>query len=580
MDYLPHGEGNIVSGKTFSHRFRRWLFAYTVVVMLFLGVMISAATIWPLYGRLKEAQENHLVNTAKTRAVAVDQWLRRGEDLARQISSRTMIRQKLEAYNAGEASLNELRAYSRPKLTDAMHLSDEVVGITRLAGSGRPVVQCGRPIAQKYWPPPPKDPFAVAVGDPFFSGGALYLVIRAPIINRRGKSVGVDLVLLDTSALRRLITDRSGLGKTGCVILGFKRQNLAYSFLSSCRQGAGIQPEPSPPAVVAGAMGKALLGSTRLISSDEKTIARASVQGSNWAVVVGMDGDELYGPVIRSLTHTLLLAAFFTAAALVGLWLLLRPLAGKMIFHTSELEEEVRERKRAQKELNRLNQELASEHEQRKELSKRLIELLEGVRREVARDLHDHTGQILTTLRMDLEEARASLPAEAESGKVKLDKATAKLNLVQRGVKDIARGLLPPTLDYVGLIPSLEALLDDCQASTGLEIRFFTKDVPERFDREKELALYRIAQEAITNVIKHAQAQRVHVNLVGRGEILSLSVEDDGVGFDPQGIAGGGMAQEHLGLILMKERVIQLGGEFSVDSRPGGGTHLVAEVPL
>lgn len=533
-----------------------------------------------MYGRLKEVQENYLLNTADTRAVAVEQWLRWGEDLARQISSRTMIRQKLEAYNAGEVTLGELRSYSRPKLIDAMHLAREVVGITRLGGSGRMVVQCGRGIGQEHWPPPAKDAFAVVAGNPFYNNGSLYLVIRAPIINRKKVKVGEDLVLLDTSSLRRLITDASGLGKTGCVILGFKRQAVAYSFFPSCPRELGAAPRIGPPAVVAGAMGLALLDSAKLIPSEKMTIARSPVRGSRWAVVVGMDGDELYGPVIRRLTQTLLLAALFTVAALGGLWLLLRPLAGKMLFHTSELEEEVRERERAQKELKRLHRELASEHEQRKELSKRLIDLLEGVRREVAQDLHDHTGQILTTLRMDIEEARAGLPPEAEDGKAKLAKATLKLNQVQKGVKDIAMGLLPPTLDYVGLVPSLGALFDDCRASSGLDIKFFTKDAPERFNRAKELALYRIAQEAITNVIKHAQAKKVHVNLVRRGDWLSLSVEDDGVGFDPGQVMGAGVSKDHLGLTLMKERMIQLGGEFSVDSRLGGGTHLVAEVLL
>ncbi|PIP46881.1 MAG: hypothetical protein COX16_07465 [Deltaproteobacteria bacterium CG23_combo_of_CG06-09_8_20_14_all_51_20] len=569
-----------MSADSFSPRFRRWLFGYSMAIILFLGVLIFGATIWPMYGQLKTAQENHLRESAETIAAAVEQWLQRGKALACQISSRTMIREKLEIYNEGKMSLHDLQLYTQSKLIDAMELSDEVAGITRLADDNQVVAQCGKSIPEKCRPEPPENLSNEAVGEPFYCDGSPYLVIRTQIVNRQGKKVGADLVLLTTSALRRLITDYSYLGERGCVILGFRRGDAAYSFFSSCRPHDGVRLSDGAPVTVTGPMGQAMLGADNLVSREKMTIARAPVAGSGWSVVVSIDWEDFYGPVIRRLTHTLWLPTAFTVVTLVGLWLLLRPLAGKMILHTSELEKEVRERKRAQEELNRLNQELASEYNKRKELSKRLIDLLEGVRRGVAQDLHDHTGQILTTLRMELEQARDALPSEAETIKSKLNKAMGKLSMAQKGLKSIARGLLPPTLDYVGLVPALEALFDDLRVSARLKIRFFTKDVPKRFAREKEVALYRIAQEAITNVIKHSQAEEVHVTLVGRGEVIILSVEDNGIGFEFSRILRDGVSQDHLGLTLMRERAIQLGGEFSVDSRPGGGTHLMVELPL
>jgi signal transduction histidine kinase len=213
--------------------------------------------------------------------------------------------------------------------------------------------------------------------------------------------------------------------------------------------------------------------------------------------------------------------------------------------------------------------------EERKALSRELINLLEGVRLDISRDLHDHTGQLLTTLRLSLNAAQRDLPPGGEGCRMQLAAASEKVDQVLGEIKAMARGLRPDTLDYFGLVPSLAALIDEQRAASGLDFHFFHNEIPAGFDREKALALYRIAQEALSNTIRHAHAANVHVSLVRREGRITLSVEDDGAGFEPAA-----RSVTSLGLTLMRERMLQLGGTLAVESAPGRGTHVAAEVAL
>lgn len=583
-------------GTELAQRLRRSLFTYSTLVLLALGVSVSAASIIPLYSRLQAAEENNLLTVAKSRASLVHEWLRRGRDLALQITSRTKIREMLQDYNAGRVSREELAAYTKPKLVDALKLSEEVLGITRLDRTGETAVSCGLAIPPACWPPPRKRPDLVQVGRPVHIGDYFCVVIRAGIKDRRGERVGTDLVALDTGVLRRLAGDATGLGASGQVILSFLERGRAYPFFHKMQE-PGRLPRP-----LRGPAAQALQRGTGLDSRGGTIFAAASIPQSDWVLAVGMCARELYAPVTRRLILTLSLAALLTLACLGGLWLLLRPLAGRMLIHTSELEAqidaktrelklELEARRRAedalQKTLDHLEirvrertAELEKSNRDRKELSRRLIDLLEGVRREVAMDLHDHAGQLLTTLKMDLEAVGEGLDSPEGDAARRLQEALAKVDRVLAGIRDIARGLRPDMLDYVGLAPSLEALFDHCRASAGLKISFFHRNIPRRFHRDQELALYRVAQEAVTNVIRHARAREVHVNLVRRGDIISLSVEDDGVGFDAGDAVSISRARGSLGLTLMRERMVHLGGEFTLESSPGRGAHIAAEVRL
>jgi PAS domain S-box-containing protein len=234
----------------------------------------------------------------------------------------------------------------------------------------------------------------------------------------------------------------------------------------------------------------------------------------------------------------------------------------------------------AEKDLKQANEKLLREHNQRKILSKRLIDLLEKDRRQIAMELHDHIGQILASLKMDIEMIQGKLEPEHRDLGGRITAAKKRTTQAIKDVKNISRGLRPGMLDALGLVPSLRGLFNEIQGQTDIDIHFFSRNVPKRFGPEKELALFRIAQEAMNNIVKYALAKKVFVNLVRKGEELSLSIEDDGIGFDQKKIMKATGKELTLGLLIMRERAEQLDGDFTLESQSGKGTHILVEIPL
>ncbi|HZR95755.1 MAG TPA: GAF domain-containing protein [Gaiellaceae bacterium] len=202
----------------------------------------------------------------------------------------------------------------------------------------------------------------------------------------------------------------------------------------------------------------------------------------------------------------------------------------------------------------------------------RVVSAQEAERRRLARELHDETGQALTSILLGLrtlEEARSVEDAREAIGEVR--------ELVRATLQDVRRlavDLRPTALDDFGLVPALERLVDTFREQTGIDVELHA-GVPDRLPAEIETALYRIVQETLTNVVKHARAGRVGILLTRKAHSVSVVVEDDGVGFEPSKTREGG-----LGLVGMRERVTLLGGRFEIESRPGYGTTFVVEVPL
>jgi signal transduction histidine kinase len=203
----------------------------------------------------------------------------------------------------------------------------------------------------------------------------------------------------------------------------------------------------------------------------------------------------------------------------------------------------------------------------------RVVTAQELERRRLARELHDETGQALTSILLGLrtvEEARDEAEMRASVAEVReLVRSTLQ------DVRQLAVELRPKALDDFGLVAALERLAESFGEQTGIAVVFESTLLAGRLPAEVETALYRIVQESLTNIVKHARADQVSI-VVGRKEnLVTVVVEDNGVGFDPARSRDGG-----LGLIGMRERVALLGGRLALESRPGAGTTFVAEVPV
>ena len=202
----------------------------------------------------------------------------------------------------------------------------------------------------------------------------------------------------------------------------------------------------------------------------------------------------------------------------------------------------------------------------------RVVEAQEAERRRLARELHDETGQALTSILLGLKGLEEQLGADDSRAAV-ADLRELVVSTLQ-DVRRLAVELRPTALDDFGLVAALERLTESFAEQSRIPVDFQSALPPQRLPEEVETALYRIVQESLTNVVKHAHASRVSVLLTRRNGSVAAVVEDDGRGFDPGEVPDGGF-----GLLGMRERVAALGGRLELESGESGTT-IVAEVPV
>jgi signal transduction histidine kinase len=212
--------------------------------------------------------------------------------------------------------------------------------------------------------------------------------------------------------------------------------------------------------------------------------------------------------------------------------------------------------------------------------SRLVIQAQEAERRRISGELHDQVGQILTAVKMSLHSLRqkSTAPDILDS----IEKSIAVIDEAVDLVRDLSVDLRPLLLDDFGLVVALRWYLDRQARNLGVPAELNTRSLNEedRFSSEVETACFRIVQEALTNVLKHAHATRVSITLERTGSDLILLITDDGVGFDVSGLRKGAAGTITLGLRGMEERVQAVGGSITIDSAPALGTELCARFPL
>jgi two-component system CheB/CheR fusion protein len=208
-------------------------------------------------------------------------------------------------------------------------------------------------------------------------------------------------------------------------------------------------------------------------------------------------------------------------------------------------------------------------------LAARLFLSQEEERRRIARELHDDIGQKLAVLQMDIEALRKELPDDPAAVKAKLDRIRERSGALSEEVRSISHQLHPSALDHLGIAVALKSLVEEFGVREGMVATFHSRHVPQNPRPEVAVTLYRIVQEALRNVAKHAGKTHVKVLLEGIDQQLRLEVRDFGEGFDMDGIKGNG-----LGLVSMAERARLIGGILAIQSALGEGTAISVTVPL
>lgn len=223
----------------------------------------------------------------------------------------------------------------------------------------------------------------------------------------------------------------------------------------------------------------------------------------------------------------------------------------------------------------RLFEQVRTGRERLQALSRRLVEAQETAGRRIARELHDEVGQALTGLMLTL---RICARTADEDMRTNLEEAMQVVNELMVRVRELSLDLRPAMLDDLGLLPALLWHFDRFAAQTGVQVNFkHTGLEGRRFTSEVETAAYRVVQEALTNIARHASVNEATVRAWVSEDMLGIQVEDRGTGFDPETVLTAGTTG---GLTGMYERVTLLGGQLIVESAPGHGTRLTAELPL
>jgi two-component system NarL family sensor kinase len=212
-------------------------------------------------------------------------------------------------------------------------------------------------------------------------------------------------------------------------------------------------------------------------------------------------------------------------------------------------------------------------------LPQRIIKAQEDERSRIAQELHDGINQLIASVKMRLHKVESSLPDLKPAAREILHRCDRLLVKALEENRRIAHNLRPTDLDNLGLSAACSSFCNDVQLRTNLQFHCRLIEPTERLSPAVELNLFRIVQEAVTNIEKHAQAKSVRLQIQRDGDFVVLNIKDDGLGFDAKTVKAAKKMRHGLGLTNMRERALSLGGTCEIKSKPGQGTDISVRVP-
>ncbi len=575
-----------------------------MAALLVSSITVAAVCLVPLYGHHQQHHTQELLYEAQARAKSVEYFLRHAREVAFQISSRSRMRQLLDRYNQGQLSLDELRADCGPKLADALHVSQDVLGALRLDAAGEPVLRAGLDLhaqAERYLPGPMDHPRVLG---PTVVSSRLGLLVASPILERDGRRVGTDLVLFDDSGLEDLVHGRGETGPGGqfevAVELLYREDSTVVAVLPILR-GQTVQPgcwrldadDPLARSALR-VRGWAPQLQREQIDGDGVLLASCAVGDSPMVVCIRADAGLIFRPVFRQVAVVAGVILGVLAAGVLGLLLLLRPLAGRMVLHASELESEVRSKAAS------LREELARRIRTERELkeAKRTAEQASDFKSDFIANV---SHELRTPLTAILGYAELLAGGEAEGADARSYAKTIRdsgqyLMEVLNDVLDVSKieaGRLEIRLGEVRVGDLVEEVLSLHSAKAqqkGLELSVaYETDLPERI-RTDPVRVRQILMNLLGNAVKFTESGSVRLSVAATAldqdrPMIRFSVTDTGPGIPPErlesvferfnqgegktGSAGSGTG---LGLTISRRLAELLGGNLRVCSVPGEGS--------
>lgn len=557
---------------TQTNALRLRLNCYAAVSFLILLVCGALTLGLPLREGGERSAQQLLTIMTMSRAQAVEAWMRHAQAVAWHTALRPGLRGLLQKKTVLEpAAADRLLAAS-------MGTTGDTVALSLVGADGTLVAHSGMEIPEALAEEAMQAGGEVYVSPPVPVKRGEYILISTPVTNyasrdthfmpyaaQRAEVIGRILLLRDLGYLRRILLPEGAVGVPAQCVLGME---------GGLNFGAGA--DESQP-LFAEAMRRARAGENGLMLGEDIAYAYAGVSWRDWGVVAAVPLSMLHAPANKQFWALVWGTLAVYILCLLGFYVLSRPLAGRILLHTQELEDEISQRRVTQAKLEKAHVMLQDAYARRRELAGEILSMLEQMRHSLATELHDNAGQQLTTLLLALDYAST----RAQNGEMSvedlcavLERASLSVRAVQKDIRRMSHGLYPPALDLAGLSHSIQQLYHDFEGA-GLVVHFSGAELPPTSE-ETALALYRIAQEALTNIVRHAQAHEVHMSLQLRDAAVVLTIEDDGHGFDPAAAQGAG----HLGVRLMRERAQHCSGTVTFESAPGQGTLVLVEIPL
>jgi PAS domain S-box-containing protein len=337
-----------MNGYMMAKRLQRSIILYAALGIVFISIIISLVSIVPFYTDLKEDAQQNLSLNVKNRILAIDEYLARIKNIASQITSRTRIRQELEAYNRGEIDREALVEFSAPKLADALDQAPEIAGMVRFDQHHEPVVVLDMPVPHNDWPSVPREyTTTTVVSNPIYLDNQIFLFVMAPIISDAGY-VGTDMVLFDITRLQDIVEDKTGLSENSQAHLWTLHAGKARILFDSQTKNPGTTPPANQ--TIATLVQQAMEQGASLYEphgEEHEILAYSPLEEAPWALVIQEPTEMLYADANKTIGTIVSAVLALLIVGTLGLMYLLRPLAGRMILHTDDLEQQISEQTNA-----------------------------------------------------------------------------------------------------------------------------------------------------------------------------------------------------------------------------------------
>lgn len=417
------------------------------------------------------------------------------------------------------------------------------------------------------------------------------LFMATPIYNREDFIIGVVILKISTEAINVIMLDKnqtSGLGESGeSYLVG---QDYYMRSKSRFQQNSVLQTKVETPGVLQALKGK----DSVLIFEDYRKVKVLSsfspveVPDNNWAILAEIDLNEAMVPLSRIRNNIFLLSTIICLLLFIFAYLASQKITSP-IFKLKEASNKIGEGNfnpeidiKSNDEIGDLAQsfrDMSMELDKmttqlKRERMMRLRSVIDGQeleRQRLSRELHDGLGQELIALRLKLESAQGNDICETNK---KIKEIKEYVDGTIEDIKRISNNLMPAVLNEFGLSRALMNLADDVETQTGIKIIYNSKNIKAKLSSKFKTYIYRIAQEAINNAVKHADATNILLNLTESSEYLTLRIEDNGKGFDMQNVESGN------GIHNMKERAALMNALINIKSKKNTGTQIIVNIPV